>query len=147
MGNKQIKKDNTRNHYNFLKELENSDPEFLKSQINNNFKFFWLSNSDPDKEEDLQKWTPYEEDDNLYIEYCYQQFKKGNKIITEIGDYRIDFVKWYQYHKDEKWRQRRVIRENPKYLDLVFRKSRHITMITLITTIRLKSKRFYIIIR
>jgi hypothetical protein len=110
----------THSHKEFLKKLEESNPEFFISQINNPYKFFWKSNLDPDKKDDIPQWTPYEEEDNIYLEYFYQQKQE----YAKIGDYIINFKILMQYHQKDTWRQRKIQRANPDEVDFIYRKSR-----------------------
>jgi hypothetical protein len=114
----------------FLKDLEKDDPQYLQSLADETFKFFWSSSEVTNKEEEgnlgnyRNFWTPYKDDDNLYLEHCYRKFTKGESSEhPEIGDYKINFVKWYRYHKVDDVRQT-IVRANPNNIDNLYRLSR-----------------------
>lgn len=111
----------------FLSELINREPDFIVTQKDNKYKFFWLANEDPDKIKDFQTeciWSPYDREDCLFLEYWYQRFLKGDMTSPRIGDYIIDFCGWIQYHYIDKWRRRAILRTEPSKVSRIYRKSR-----------------------
>ncbi len=69
----------------------------------------WQSDVDPWKEKDEKKWswTPYKVDINQIIENSFLKKEK----IADIGDYEIDLVKMLQVNKADRYRIRRIKRE------------------------------------
>lgn len=109
----------------FLKELENTDSQFNIDHENIKKEFFWQYESNPYKiQENQPQWTPYEREDNLYIEYCYYQYLKGIPRIAKIGDHIIDFDRGLQYHKFDSWKQTRIDSTSNYTISFISRKSR-----------------------
>ena len=110
----------------FLEKLEKEDPEFWEYYKTNKYHFYWNACINPDSisEEDDIEWAPYEREDNIFLEFWYQQFLKGEIHTPSLGDYVIDFHGMLQYHNSETWRQRAIVRELPEKVKKVKRNSR-----------------------
>jgi hypothetical protein len=127
MGNPEskLKKKATKSYRHILKSLQKSDPVFFKNQKDNPYNFYWQANADPDSKEEDPQWAPYQEEDNILLEYYYQKYKKeGQPRVLEIGEYAVDFEKWVQCHQVETWRQRKIIRASKEQINHIYRKNR-----------------------
>lgn len=105
-----------------LRELERYNPQYFQSLVDDRYIFFKLSGDDMDTEELGNTWTPFKDDENLYLEHCYRIFTKDeNAKRPQIGDYIINFVKWYQYKKEDENNHTRLVRADPYNIDNVYR--------------------------
>ncbi len=110
----------------FIQRIEKEDPEFWEFYKTNKFQFYWNACINPDSisiEDDIE-WASYEREDNIFLEYWYQKFLKGEIHAPRLGDYVIDFHGMLQYHNTETDRQRAIVRELPEKVEKVKRNSR-----------------------
>jgi len=126
------------NKEKFSQFLEKNNKQFILNYQKTIERFFWLANENPDliqiNNENLE-WSPYDNEDNIFLEYHFQKhkeldlFKEEIKIDDhpQIGEWKIQFFpKMKQYHSIDTHRQRAIIRSDPNIVENIKRKNRFI---------------------
>ncbi len=131
------------NAKDFLAELETKEPEFFIDQESNKYIFFWLTNENHDlvdkNNQDKLIWSPFDEEDCLFLENWYRKFLKGEKTLLRLGDYVIDYRVMLQYHHKYTSIQRPIIRILENEVKNIYRKNRYDDSMIKFNPINIKS--------